>query len=74
VCRARVFRKRAVASPELVEQVEAQIIELMHGEAPDGWVIEDVAEVYLDEGNRGKGKWVPLSEVPTDVIKALAQK
>jgi hypothetical protein len=74
VCRARVFRKRAVASPELVEQVEAQIIELMHGEAPDGWVIEDVAEVYLDEENTGKGKWVPLSEVPTDVIKALAQK
>jgi hypothetical protein len=62
------------ASPKLVGQVETQIIDLMHGEAPDGWVIEDVAEVYLDEENAGKGKWVPLSEVPTDVIKTLAHK
>ena len=68
-----MFRKRIDADPKMVETVERQIIDLMHGEAPEGWVIEDVAEVYI-VGDDGKGKWMPLSEVPADVLKGLAQK
>lgn len=69
-----MFRKQTHASPQMVEAVETQIIDLMHGEAPEGWVVEDVAEVFLDEAGTGRGKWVPLSDVPTDVLKALAHK
>jgi hypothetical protein len=67
-CRASVFRNRLEASPQMVEQVEKQIIELMHGEAPEGWVIEDVAEIYVADANGG-GKWVPLSEAPSSMLK-----
>lgn len=42
-------------------EVEEQLLALMHGEAPEGWVIEDTAEVYLD----GKG-WVALADAPAE--------
>jgi hypothetical protein len=47
--------------PELVTEVEEQLLALMHGEAPEGWVIEDTAEVYLD----GQG-WVALADAPLE--------
>jgi hypothetical protein len=63
-CRAMVFRKQLTASPAEVELVEGQIIALMNGEAPAGWVIEDTAEVYVVDPETKKGEWMPLSQAP----------
>ena len=73
VCRAQVFRKRVEAPPARVELVDRQLIDLMHGEAPEGWVIEDVAEVFVANENGAGGRWVPLSEAPASALKAAAQ-
>lgn len=67
--RNRVFRKQFNVEPELVEQVESHMIALMNGEAPDGWVIEDVAEVYVTDAKTGQGKWMPVSSAPAAVTK-----
>jgi hypothetical protein len=70
VCRLQVFRHRPQAEPKLVERVEKQLIELMHGEAPEGWVIEDVAEIWVANEKGAGGKWVPLSEAPASALRA----
>ena len=61
LCRSKSFRHQLTPKPELVTEVEEQLLALMHGEAPEGWVIEDTAEIYLD----GKG-WVALSDAPLE--------
>lgn len=49
--------------------VEGQLLELMNGQAPPGWVVEDVAEVYVVDDS-GKGTWMPVSEAPASVLTA----
>jgi hypothetical protein len=72
-CRAQVFRKQLKAPRDKVEAVEKQLIDLMHGEAPEGWVIEDVAEIYVANESGVGGRWMPLAEAPTSALKAAAQ-
>eukprot|EP00892_Ulva_mutabilis_P001500 jgi/Ulvmu1/11350/UM075_0010.1 len=62
----KVFKAEPEVKPELVTEVEAQLLALMHGEAPEGWVIEDTAEVYIEDKEAGGGEWVPLSEAPAE--------
>lgn len=52
--------------PELVTEVESQLLALMHGEAPEGWVIEDTAEVFIKDKDAETGEWVPLSAAPAE--------
>ena len=72
MCRRSVFRYQPKATPKQVTLVEQQLLELMNGQAPEGWVIEDVAEVYVvDEA--GTGAWMPVSEAPSSVLSASKQ-
>ena len=63
-----MFRFNPNSAPQQVTKVEKQLLELMHGEAPEGWVIEDVAEVYVVTD--GKGRWMPVSEAPASALAA----
>lgn len=54
--------------------VERQLVDLMHGEAPKGWVIEDVAEIWVpDKEAVNGGAWWPLADVSTTTLKELAK-
>lgn len=65
-CSDHVFKRELNVKPELVTEVEGQLLALMHGEAPEGWIIEDTAEVYIIDKESGIGEWVPLSSAPPE--------
>lgn len=65
-CSDKVFKNEPDVKPDLVTEVEGQLLALMHGEAPEGWVIEDTAEVYIEDKETGEGQWVALSEAPAE--------
>lgn len=71
--RRRVFKYQPKAEPQLVASVEKQLVDLMHGEAPQDWIIEDVAEIWVpDAENASGGAWLPLADVSAAKLKELA--
>lgn len=61
-----MFKQQLNVKPGLVTEVESQLLALMHGEAPEGWVIEDTAEVYVIDKESKEGTWMELSKAPPE--------
>lgn len=67
-CRERVFRKDFKVDPAEIQTIEQQLVTLMNGEAPDGWVFEDVQETFVVD-DTGRGQWVPSAKVAAMAAK-----
>ncbi len=43
--RARHFRRLPTVEPHVVQRVEAELLAILRGDAPEGWEFHDVEEV-----------------------------
>ncbi len=59
--RKRHFRKLPEMSPELVERVETELIEIVNHGAPKGWTFEDIEEEWVEGKDGEEGHWKIIS-------------
>mmetsp|Transcript_3640 Transcript_3640/g.6186 ORF Transcript_3640/g.6186 Transcript_3640/m.6186 type:complete len:188 (-) Transcript_3640:546-1109(-) len=59
--RNRHFRKLPEMSPELVERVVTELLEIVNHGAPKGWTFEDIEEEWVEGKDGEEGYWKIIS-------------